>query len=323
MAAEKAGKVDDETLAARLTESLQVLCIVDARRHAAELFALLPDDGSRFHLSAAMCPAHRREVLAKVKNRLHDGLLCRLVATRVIEAGVDVSFPAVWRSIAGVDSLAQAAGRCNRHGELAGLGRFVVFEPARYDAIPAPLKDLRMRAKEARMVLDHHPDALAPATVEAYFRRLFALDPSPAKPSHDAARAWEMLNASTGMEHIPFRFVATAFRMIDDDTQPLIVPFRDRANELIERLEGALRQSRPGPRRLPLDVLRGLQSFTVGCYGLQRLRESGDLRPLDPEGRFHVLCNRNLYDEATGLSLDRAGLRDPRANLLKNISVPP
>ncbi len=317
VAAERAGEVDDKTLAARLTESRQVLCIVNARRHAAELFSLLPDDGSRFHLSAAMCPAHRREVLAEVRHRLNGRLPCRLVATRVIEAGVDVSFPAVWRSIAGVDSLAQAAGRCNRHGELAGLGRFVVFEPARGDAIPAPLKDLRMRAKEATMVLEHHhPDPLAPATVEAYFRRLFAIDPSPAKRSHDATGAWEMLNASEGVEHIPFRSVAMAFRMIDDDTQPLIIPFNDRANDLIGRLEGALRQSGSGPRRLPLDVVRGLQGFTVGCYGLQRLRESGDVRPLDPERRFHVLCSHDLYDKATGLSLDRAGLRDPKANLL-------
>ena len=135
--------IGDDTLANHLTESLEVLCIVDARRHAAEVFALLPDDGSRFHLSAAMCPAHRRRVLSTVKDRLRQRLPCRLVATRVIEAGVDVSFPVVWRAMAEVDSLAQAAGCCNRNGELAGLGRFVVFESAREDAIPKPLADLR------------------------------------------------------------------------------------------------------------------------------------------------------------------------------------
>jgi CRISPR-associated endonuclease/helicase Cas3 len=301
----------DEALAGQLAAAPQALCIVDARRHAAELFALLPDDGSRFHLSAAMCPQHRREVLAKVKDRLMQGLHCRLVATRVIEAGVDISFPAVWRAMAGVDSLAQAAGRCNRNGEFAGLGRFVIFEPARADAIPKPLADLRRRAGEAREVLRQHDDPLSHEAVEKFFRRIIALDPS----ELDRDGCWKRLEGAR-LERIPFRDIGADFRMISEDTQPLIVRWQEEASELIERLHWALRSDTPRPRRLPIDVLRRLQSYTVGCYGLQRLKQAGDVIALDPEERFHVLVNSAVYDRDTGLDLARIGLRDPEANVL-------
>jgi hypothetical protein len=97
--------IDDETLVKQLSTAPKVMCIVDSRRHAADLLALLADDGTRFHLSAAMCPQHRREVLSMVKERLAGGLPRRLVTTRVIEAGFDISFPVVWHAIPGVDSL--------------------------------------------------------------------------------------------------------------------------------------------------------------------------------------------------------------------------
>jgi CRISPR-associated endonuclease/helicase Cas3 len=154
-------KLDDESLAKRLAEREQVLCIVDARKHAVDLFEMLPEDDARFHLSAGMCPAHRRAVLAQVKDRLAQRQPCRLVATRVIEAGVDVDFPSVWRSLAGIDSLAQAAGRCNRNDELQN-GEFVVFEPVRKDAIPKTLVDLHLRRTVACETLQMHGNPLLP-----------------------------------------------------------------------------------------------------------------------------------------------------------------
>jgi CRISPR-associated endonuclease/helicase Cas3 len=302
--------MSDEVVSERLVEAPQALCIVDARQHAADLFAMLPDDGSRFHLSAAMCPHHRRDILAAVKSRLTQNLPCRLVATRVIEAGIDVSFPVVWRAMAGVDSLAQAAGRCNRNGEFAGMGRFVVFEPAREDAIPKPLVDLRCRAGEAREVLRLHSDPLGAAAIENFFQRIIALG------DLDRDRCWDRLNRSDPLlANIPFRDVARDFRMISEDTRPLIIRWDDQASELIERLRGVLRLDAPRPRRLPLDLLRRLQSYTVGCYGLPQLKQAGDAAALDPEERFHALENADIYDKHTGLSLARLGLRAPEANL--------
>lgn len=303
-----AGSLDDEALAARLAEAHQVLCIVDTRAHAAELFDRLPGQG-RFHLSAAMCPAHRRQELRKAQAALKEGRRCRLVATKVIEAGVDISFPEVWRAVAGVDSLAQAAGRCNRHGERRdGLGKFVIFKPLRQDALPSNLADLRRRAKIAGYILEAHEDPLASAAVAAYFARLF-------KDSDvDAERCWKALDDVRDITAIPFRWVAERFRMIDDDPAPLFVPWNAEAHRNIERLRTILAQRADAPRRVPLDLLRGLRAYAVGIHGLERLHNH--VEPLDPEGRFHILRDEGLYDSATGLRLERAGLRNSSENVL-------
>ncbi len=104
--------------------------------------------------------------------------------------------------------------------------------------------------------------------------------------------------------------------MIDDATQPLIVRWKDEASALIERLRWALGPNAPQPRRLPLDVLRRLQSYTIGCYGLARLKQVGDVAALDLEERFHVLENAAVYNKDTGLDLASVGLRDADANVL-------
>jgi CRISPR-associated endonuclease/helicase Cas3 len=138
------GRTTDAEIAQRFAEQPRMLCIVNSRRHAGGLFDLLKADprtseGAR-HLTTLMCPVHRRAVLADVRRRLEDGLPVRLIATSLIEAGVDVDFPEVWRAVAGLDSIAQAAGRCNREGRLE-RGRAVVFEPAE-GAAPADLRPL-------------------------------------------------------------------------------------------------------------------------------------------------------------------------------------
>jgi CRISPR-associated endonuclease/helicase Cas3 len=118
--------VDDAALVSAFAASPQVLCIVNRRDHAAALFQTIRDQDGAVHLSTLMCPRHRRVVLDRVRARLKNGLPVRLVATSLMEAGVDVDFPEVWREMAGLDSIAQAAGRCNREGGPV-LGRVVVF----------------------------------------------------------------------------------------------------------------------------------------------------------------------------------------------------
>jgi CRISPR-associated endonuclease/helicase Cas3 len=305
-----AGRLDDTELATRLAEASQVLCVVDARKHAVDLFDLLPDDGNRFHLSAGMCPAHRREVLEVVKRRLVDGAPCRLIATRVIEAGVDIDFPCVWRSLAGIDSLAQAAGRCNRNG-LLKTGEFLVFAPLRKDAIPKPLADLRRRRALAAETLAVHGKPLAPESVQDFFQRLFAVQAG----QQDRDRCLARLSPPASIERIPFRSVAQDFRMIDDQSDTIWVPYDENARGLIGRLEHML-NSKDGVARLPLELLRKLQSYAVAVHGLDRLLAQGAVRRLDPDGRFHVLTGLATYDAATGVRMERVGLFDPNANLI-------
>lgn len=116
------------TLAGALAyrRGLQVLCIVNNRRHARALYESMADQDGARHLTTLMCARHRSQVLAEVRQRLRDGLPCRLVATSLIEAGVDVDFPCVLRAEAGLDSIAQAAGRCNREGRRA-LEAFLIL----------------------------------------------------------------------------------------------------------------------------------------------------------------------------------------------------
>lgn len=306
--------IDDETLVAEMMAAHQVLTIVDSRAHAQDLFNGLADDGARFHLSAAMCPAHRRAVLAAVKGRLAQDLPCRLVSTRVIEAGVDISFPRVWRALAGVDSIAQAAGRCNRHGESESLGDVAIFHPTRPDAIPKPLTDLRRRASLGAEVLRHHPDPLSPAAIENYFERLFTLN-----EDQDRDRCWADMAKAPGLDCLPFRTVASRFSLIEDGGAPVIVPFDDNARAQIARLAAAL-ASPVMPRRLPLDLLRRLQAFTVSVYGRQKLIETGGAAVLDPrndpEGRFVVLAEGPVYDAAVGFRPELAGIRSAEGNVL-------
>ena len=113
---QREGQLSNEELAARLTETEQALCIVNTRKRAREVFQLLPEEG-RFHLSTLMTPQDRKRVLDAVRERLKERKPCRVVSTSLVEAGVDVDFPAVWREVAGLDSILQAAGRCNREGK--------------------------------------------------------------------------------------------------------------------------------------------------------------------------------------------------------------
>lgn len=108
------GACDLEDIAERLAEQEQCLCIVNTKRHAVDLFERLPQEEGTYHLSTLMYPEHRKTIIKAIKERLRLGLPCRVVSTQLLEAGVDLDFPVVYRSMSGIDSLVQAAGRCNR-----------------------------------------------------------------------------------------------------------------------------------------------------------------------------------------------------------------
>ncbi|MFC0710241.1 CRISPR-associated endonuclease Cas3'' [Azorhizophilus paspali] len=159
------GILSDAALQQRMAEREQVLCIVNNRRHARVLYESIADSDGARHLTTLMCARHRSQVLAEVRQRLRDGLPCRLVATSLIEAGVDVDFPTVLRAEAGLDSIAQAAGRCNREGLRAlEASEVLVFQVENPDW-KAP-QDLRQFAQTAREVLRNTTDdPLAPGVI--------------------------------------------------------------------------------------------------------------------------------------------------------------
>lgn len=310
------GPVDDAALADRFAACRQTLCIVNKRAHAAELFGRIRHMDGAAHLTTLMCPAHRRAVLARVRQRLADGLPVRLVSTSLIEAGVDISFPEVWRAMAGLDSVAQAAGRCNREGTMAGLGRTVVFEPADH----TPPREVKLLAEVATGVLDRFEDPLALAAVQDYFRQLYWTRGAAAfdKATLDGAPfpiLQEIADASPGFDY-PFERIARAFRMIDDAMDTVIVPWRGKdgtdtsATDLLRRIAAM-------PRPLA-DDLRRLQQYTVPVPPKARAYwlGIGALRAVHPAlgDALLVFGDDSLYDAQTGVRLDDPAHRSAESN---------
>ena len=137
-------------LAGELKNSRQALCIVNSRRAAQEIYDMLPKEGA-YHLSTLMYPAHRHWVLNEIRQRLKEGAVCRVLSTSLIEAGVDVDFPTVYREMAGLDSILQAAGRCNREGRRSSAESIVAIFEREYTS-PLLIKDNIGAANEALAV---------------------------------------------------------------------------------------------------------------------------------------------------------------------------
>ena len=278
------GKISSPELAFRLSESSSVLCIVNTRRAARDIFSMLPSDGS-FHLSTLMYPEHRRRVLAEIRRRLKEGLPCRVVSTSLIEAGVDVDFPTVFREISGLDSIIQAAGRCNREGKRSAEDSIVTVFESEY---PIP-RLLRTNIGAAKEVLISTDDPSSPAAVEKYFNAFMSLSGS-GHDKYDVIGSFE--NGIAGCM-LPFKTVAERFRFIDSAAMTVYIP-TERSSELIRLLrEGTVTKG----------LFRRLGQFGVSVYEkhFNELLSSGDISLAGDE--LAVLENAELYDEKMGLSL--------------------
>ena len=278
----RAGKLTWAELAGELQSRSQALCIVNSRQAAQEVFSRLEGEGN-FHLSTLLYPAHRRAVLEKIRQRLKNRLPCRVVSTSLIEAGVDVDFPAVWREEAGLDSLLQAAGRCNREGRRPAAESVVtLFQPE-----SAPPALFRTAIDAAREVLSRHADPADPAAVHDYFSTLLYLK---GKETQDKDGILPLMER----ELMPFSTVAERFCLIDSPTRTVYIPLGEGA-ALTERLLAGER-SRSLFRRL------GQYGVTVYEDHFNALLRAGDLKML--EDGSAVLQNPALYSDITGLSLE-------------------
>ena len=285
----RAGPLDDDTLSARLAAHDQVLCVVNTRRHARELFARLAPANTAWHLSARMCPAHRSARLTEIRQALKDNRPCRVVSTQLIEAGVDVDFPVVYRAAAGVDSIAQAAGRCNREGRQAE-GQVYLFQPASHGL---PRGFLAHCADIATEVLRRHDDPLSGEAIRDYFEILYSLHAQEGDPaSLDKKQILAELEKDSGQLDFPFRTIADMFRLIDADMLPVLIPWDPAARSLCEALRAG---------RIEHVSFRSLQKYTVQVYPneLRALQEARAVcSALD---RFHVLTDGTLYNPQLGL----------------------
>ena len=278
----QAGRLDWDTLSGQLQQHEQVLCVVNSRKSAQEIFTRLSGEGN-FHLSTLMYPAHRRAKLEEIRRRLREGLPCRVISTSLIEAGVDVDFPAVFREEAGLDSILQAAGRCNREGKRPVSESIVTL--FRGEAAPPPLFQTAIGA--GRMVLEQYDDIASREAIQAYFHTLLELKGAEAQDIYG-------ILPKIRTELFPFQSVAERFHMIDSPTRTVYIPLGAGA-ELVGRL-------RAGERSRAL--FRQLGQYGVSIYEnhFAALDQAGDLERL--EDGSAILATLSLYSEETGLSLE-------------------
>ena len=287
------GKQTDADLLAKLGEHPQMLVIVNNRRHARSLYDQAKHLEGTFHLTTLMCAKHRSQKLDEIRGRLKSGEPCRVIATSLIEAGVDVDFPLVMRAEAGLDSVAQAAGRCNREGKRPSENSFVwIFTPEEQWKAPP---ELAAQAAVMRLTADSFSDdLLSTQAVAAYFAELYQLKSS----ELDNKKILKMHNDTGQSLDFPFQTIADKFRMIESHMQPLIIPFDGEAENLISSLHHADHIG---------GLLRKLQLYTVQIpkNALAALYKAGRIEPINEKNfgkQFYTLIGLDLYDDVAGLS---------------------
>jgi CRISPR-associated endonuclease/helicase Cas3 len=289
-------KISWSYLAEELINFEKVLCIVSDRKSCRELFRLMPL--GTYHLSALMCPEHRSEVIRRIKTELSGAGFVRVISTQLVEAGVDIDFPVVYRAMAGLDSIAQAAGRCNREGKLNGVGKFGYCKLFMPEKIPP--SGLLRKAMEITIELlsqDLHRDInLADTSIfTEYFSRLYW-----SVNSLDDKNVCTRLVPSLPDFGIQFRSVAEDFRIIENNEMvQIIVRYGDGsrlADELKMRIAAKLIVSR--------ELLRKLQRYTVSVYKQQFdvMWERGSLEEV-LSGLYLLKCEVE-YDRSCGLLVD-------------------
>lgn len=266
--------MDDVAVAQAMAETEQGLAIVNTRRHARLLYEKIRELPGAAHLSTLMCQAHRMKVLARIRADLVDGAPARLVSTTLIEAGVDVDFARVWRSISGLDSIAQAAGRCNREGRRDPASSVVtIFEPSDKRMVP---HHVATAANAARQTLERFADdPLSPQAIEwyssnYYWRRDFA------RGGLDRGDVMTIVERDRDRNLYPYATIANEMRMIDEVMVPVIVPYNDEARSAISALPAA---------EWTTPIARVLQRYTVevpeGVLAL--MLEAREVEPIAPE----------------------------------------
>jgi CRISPR-associated endonuclease/helicase Cas3 len=293
------GTQDDAALAERIAASPQALCIVNQRAHAWALFQAIRDLPGARHLSTCMHSVHRTRVLAEIRADLKKGRPCRVVSTSLVEAGVDVDFPLVLRASAGLDQIAQAAGRCNREFRYsAAESEVLVFTAAEYGVIRPLVAHAEAGAEMLRV---HKDDPFAPAAMRAFFEMLYWRY---GKAELDKHGVLQMCAERAGDMNFPFEAIAAAMRFIDDVMVPVIVAKEEAIPREVEELIRTLRFAKGVG-----GIARQLGRYTVGVPRSVRTKmvTEGVAEVIRREkfgDQFLVLHNLDLYTPETGLEWD-------------------
>ena len=281
------GETDPESIAEKAAQYDSSLIIVNKRRTARELYQQL--GGTKFHLSTYMTPHDRSEVIAKIREKLNAEEPVTVVSTSLIEAGVDLDFKAVFRELAGLDSILQSAGRCNREGKQASGDVFI------YETGEKLSGEMQVRAAITKDLLRQYEDIESVECIRTYYDRLFELRKKEIAEKNLANNVCKTtFDRKTGFVSIPFRSYAESFEMIKDHTTGIIIHNSDETEKL-------LKQAGYGD----ITARRKLQQYTVSLrqYELEKAMRSGILTQT---GGMLVLSDPAYYSSEIGLQLDAA-----------------
>ena len=274
----------EERLAAELAAQERVLCIVNVKKTAQRIFDLLGEQEGTYHLSTNLYPVHREQVLEEIRARLKDGKPCRVISTSLVEAGVDLDFPCVYREINGLDSIVQAAGRCNREGRRSAEESVVhVF------SLEKLAKNAQLAAEITKNVARSFAEDLAsPEAIRCYFEELYDLSGKNRLDKKD-------IMGKSGK--FAFADIADDVRLIEDRTKPIFIPQTEEGQALLARLEQGER-SRSLMRKVGRYIVTVYTGYAEAPF--EQLAAQGKIRMLDEN--LAVLVDMEAYDSQKGLS---------------------
>ncbi len=277
------GSKSNDELKELICEHSSALVILNTRRHAYDIYKLIKQSRADvYHLSTLMTPQHRRATLAKVRELLKDKQPVTLISTSLIEAGVDIDFPVVFRAISGIDSIIQAGGRANREGKLDGIGQVIVFVPS--DAVIP--QTIRTNVGITKEVIELYGDnAFSLEGIEKYFK-LFQSAAVNNDNLLDSKNIMALQNA------LQYKDVAEKFKLIEQQTYSIVIPTDENAQ--------LIRDVRSG--NFSTKILRQLSQYTVGIYDKEYnlLRKDNVIESFD---NIHLLNSSSYYNQETGLEI--------------------
>ena len=275
-----------EEIAEKLQQYNQVLCILNKRDDCRILHKLMPE--GTLHLSGYMCGEERSEIIADIKTKLINNQPLRVISTQVVEAGVDIDFPVVYRAMTGLDSIAQAAGRCNRENKIKEGGKVYVFIPP----TPSSIGFLRKCQDAGKSILRNLKESeITPGLYLEYFKYLYSN-----LNSFDEADFYSRLVRDASKFEFQFKEFSEKFNLIDDKTQMSIIVKYKNSSSLIDQLKYG------GPSK---ELLRKLQRYIVNVpiYTFNKIREANYIEEING---YWVQCDDNLYKPGLGLIVDES-----------------
>ncbi|MGI6009932.1 MAG: CRISPR-associated helicase Cas3' [Ruminococcus sp.] len=283
---ENIGYVTEEELIEKMKNQHQVLCIVNTKKRAQALFQKLEGEGI-YHLSTSMYPKHRRRVLGEIRKRLKAGRKCILISTSLVEAGVDLDFQSVYRQLAGVDSIVQAAGRCNREGKRNPQeSKVSVFQFEDKEMVPGQ----RQQMDVTKLLLAEGQDLSSLDCIEKYFQMLY----------HFRGESLDKKKILQEFQNKQYNFakVGKEFRLIEENTKTILIPKEEEADEILRQLRYC---------GYTKSAIRKAGQYCIQLYeqDFVKLNDAGMLKSISEDIEdFYELAKESQYTEEMGLNLN-------------------